>query len=169
MRIGFEPNRNRVVRVMNHKPVTANINGTNYRFRSQFEFEWACYLELIRRQGYIREWDYEPKRFDFWEFGYRNKPYEYTPDFLVIERNGDEVYQECKGMFETKDISRITRAKKHFGLTFDLVLQRFPKRSGKGAHLLAKVTQKVRRVIDGTAVLRQAGNVVGHVNAEILL
>lgn len=152
--MGFESVKNRVVKVVNCKPITATIGRKTYRYKSTFEFHWACYLELLKRQGHIKEWQYEPAHYSFRDFGYQNKPYEYTPDFIIRENDGKYIYVECKGYLETYDISRIVRCKKHYNVTFDLVMQRLPKRSGKGSQLLARIKTKVRRVIDGGEIIK---------------
>lgn len=78
-----------------------------YRFKSQIERKWADYLEAIKNLGAISSWEYEPDRFDCGLI-YRKQRF-YTPDFKVIEKNGDfdfVVYHETKTSLRQKDVSR---------------------------------------------------------------
>lgn len=161
MKMGFEPDRNRVVRVPNSRKCSAVIGGINYNFDSLFEMRWAKYLQFLKEHGQIQGWKFHPVRWDFWRFNYRNKPHEYTPDFQVTEMDGAEIFQETKGYIETRDISRMRRAAKHYDAVFDLIVQRMPKR-GRRSEIIAKAGgyNFVRRVVDGGAVLREVKNLI---------
>jgi hypothetical protein len=155
-KMGYETNKNRVRRVFRNKKCAETIGGIEYTFDSQLERDWAKYLQFLKEHGEIRRWEYHPCKFSFWEMGYRNKPYEYTPDFLVYENDGTKIYQETKGYMEKKDISRFRRANKHFDAIFDLVLQRRPKK-GKMSQTIASATGRayIRRIIDASEIFRQ--------------
>ena len=102
---------------------------------------------MLKQNGYIQDWERDIETFDFWPFGYRNKPYEYTPDGYIITNEGEKVYQEYKGYPETKDISRIKRAFKHFDAVFDVIVVSRKKRP----QIIAKMETAgrcIRRVIE---------------------
>lgn len=157
LRMGFDDNI-LVVRVVNCKPVTAIIDGKRYKFRSIFEFHWACYCQLRKQQGLIKNWAYESIKYDFFQFGYRNRPFEYTPDFTIWRNDGTVYFEETKGCTETKDLSRFLRARKHFDARFELILQRTPRR-GKGSQIVAKAQTAwyIDRVVNGSEIIRQCG------------
>ena len=161
--MGFEPNRNRVVRVVNAKKTTMTIGGKTYNFRSEFESVWAKYLQFLQDCEQIADWDYEPTKFDFWKFGYRNKPYEYTPDFLITNNDGTTYFQETKGYLETRDNSKYLRMSKHYpDIQIEIVMQRIPKK-GKGFQNFAKLKAKsgiIRRIIDASEILKQVKGLI---------
>lgn len=162
--MGFEPDRNRIQKQSYGTSVTADVGGKTYNFPSLFEWHWAKYLQFLQDHDEIDRWVYQPIKWDFREFTdkkgkplYKNKPYVYTPDFLVVEPEGDEIYQETKGYITTYDISRIRRAHKHYGpLVFDLVMQRVPRR-GKHSQVLARASDKayIRRIVDASEIFKQ--------------
>jgi hypothetical protein len=137
------------------------IGGAGYVFDSKFEMKWARYLQFLKEQEEILEWYYHPVKFDFRSFDYKNKPYVYTPDFSVIENDGSLMYHEAKGYIETKDISRLRRANKHYDVDFWLVMQRIPKK-GKQTQILAKVCDYafVKRVVDASKIFNQVKHVI---------
>lgn len=159
--MGFDDDKIRVRREFRNKKCTAVIEGKKYVFDSLFEGHWFLYQQFLKEQKQIRSWVFHPVCWDFFQFGYRNKPYEYTPDGLIIENDGTEIYQELKGHIETKDVSRLRRASDHYGARFDLVMQKLP-RKGAGTQIIARASQYafVRRVIDGTAILRQVKGII---------
>ena len=160
-KMGFGDDKIRVQRVFRNKKCSAIIGGVEFHFDSQFERDWAKYLQFLLERGKLKAWVYHPAKFDFWEFGYRKKPYEYQPDFCIWEDEDTYVYQECKGYIETKDISRIRRANKHYDAVFDLVMQRLPKK-GKRTQIIAKVSDYafVRRVIDASKIFKQVKGMI---------
>ena len=68
--------------------------------RSRWEMNWAFYLEFLKKQKQIRDWRYEPERYDFIE--YRNgQPRvvgpSYLPDFEITNNDDTFYLQELKG------------------------------------------------------------------------
>jgi len=162
IRMGFEENRNRINKQSFGRRCQATIGGRDYTFDSMFERNWARYLQFLMDHDKIIDWVYQPIKWDFWPFNYRNKPYEYSPDFLITEPDGQDIYQETKGYIRTYDISRISRANKHFGpVTFDLVMQRVPRR-GKHSQILARASDKayIRRIVNASEIFRQLKGVL---------
>ena len=158
-RMGFGDDRIRIVRIFKHKPCIATIGGKTDRYDSEAEFMWFCYQEFLKQNGEIRDWKRKIPKFDFWEFGYRNKPYEYTPDGIVIENDGSIIHQEYKGYAETSDITRIKRAFKHYDAIFDVIVKKKNKK-GKQSEIIAKLETAgrcVRRVISASDIYSQVG------------
>jgi hypothetical protein len=153
-KIGFESNK-RLVREFNNQMKVGVFDGKRIKFRSKFEYQWACYLDLLKSSGYVKRWDYEPETFYFQNE--RRAPVQYTPDFRVEETGGGVVYQETKGYHDGPTNSKLRKMHKHYpDIVMELVLQRIPK-SGKGANRRRVADKYVRRVVDGGKILRQIG------------
>jgi len=154
--MGFGNDRMRVVRVMNNKPCIATIGGKRNRYDSESECLWFCYLEMLKRSGYIQDWERKVPVFNFRPFGYYNNPRKYTPDGLIIENDGTKIYQEYKGNPETYDISRIKRAFKHYDAVFDVIVNTRKKKP----EIIAKMETAgccIRRVIETKEAYRGCG------------
>ncbi len=102
-------------------------NGTAYRFtksgwfkvggkicffRSSWEVVYARYLQFLKEKRDISEWEYEPNT--FWFENIRRGVRSYTPDFLVTENSGRQVYHEVKGYLDSKSKTKIKRMKKYY-------------------------------------------------------
>jgi hypothetical protein len=142
------------VRQLPNNPTLNFPDKGDITFRSAAESRLATYYQMLQDTGHIKMWYYEPQpAYDFWQFGvYRNKPYEYNPDYKVIENDGTEIIVEFKCSITTKDLSKWIRLMKHFDVIFDVVLERIPK-SGKGFQNYAKALDmqrqgRIRRIID---------------------
>jgi hypothetical protein len=159
-RMGFESDGNVVRRTNFGTRTSVTLGCQDYTFASAQEARWAQYLQLLLDNGKIASWQYEPVQWDFRGFGYRNKPYVYTPDFLVVDGSG-EIYHEFKGYLETKDMSRMLRAARHYDARFDLVMQRLP-RKGKASQIIAQAYGKkyIRRIVDASVIFRQIRGLV---------
>jgi len=62
-------------------------------FRSSWEANYARYLNLLKRQGKIEQWEFEPDTFPLPS----GDQYCYTPDFKIVFRDGHIEYHEIKG------------------------------------------------------------------------
>ncbi len=51
--------------------------------RSRWENNYGCYLEFLRKNGSIANWEHEPKT--FWFQGIKRGTCSYKPDFEVTE------------------------------------------------------------------------------------
>jgi len=146
----------RVTKVMNNRRVTATVGGQECHFRSAFEYQWALYLQFLRDKKQIMWWAYEPKVFDFTQFGYTTGPYKYRPDFLICENDKTKVYQECKGYHDGATNRKFQRTAKHYpDVVMELVLQRIPKKKSKGANRRLNAQRYVRRIIDASEIFKQ--------------
>jgi len=160
--MGFEQDR-RIRRKYGNQPQWATIGGKEYYFRSKFEYRWALYLELLRTQGHIIEWWYEPRVFEF--AGLVRGPVCYRPDFKVAETKElpsgavitEHYWQECKGLHDGQTNTKLKRMAAYYPEeVLELVLLRIPK-NGKGARRREIAAKYCRRVMDGGKILKQAG------------
>ncbi|KKL71483.1 hypothetical protein LCGC14_2094480 [marine sediment metagenome] len=153
-KLGFEKNK-RLVRDFNNVPTQIWLGGGHYSFKSKFEAKWAKYLQLLKDSGEIIEWYYEPHTFYF--PNEKTAPVQYTPDFLVIENDDTEIYQETKGYHDGPTNSKLRRFARHYpDEIIELVLMRMPKK-GKSANRIRVANKYVRRIIDASVIFKQIG------------
>lgn len=88
------------------------IGGKRFFSRSQWERNYACYIQFLKEHGYIKEWVYEPKT--FWFEGIRRGTNNYKPDFLVTFPDDTTEYREVKGYLDRKSKTKLKRMKKYF-------------------------------------------------------
>lgn len=92
--------------LINQRPKTSwksgwdEVGGKRCYFRSRWEFNFASYLEHLKRKGDLFDWEHEPKTFIFNDVV--RGPTSYTPDFRVIECDGSTVYHEIKGWMDDR-------------------------------------------------------------------
>lgn len=100
-----------------------NINRPTYdfgdrviTFRSNWELNYAFYLEWLKKQGEIKKWEYEPERYDFIGYNSENKPFvvgpSYLPDFRVTNNDDTQYLVEIKGRSQGK--LKLKRMKKYY-------------------------------------------------------
>lgn len=82
----------------------------NY-YRSKWEANYGHYLEFLRVQGKIRNWEHEPKT--FWFEAIRRGVRSYLPDFRVERNDGTVYYVEVKGYMDSKSKTKLKRMKKY--------------------------------------------------------
>lgn len=80
-------------------------------FRSNWEYKFARYLEWLKVNNLIQEWQYEPKT--FWFEGIKRGVVSYKPDFYVLELNGNHHWAEVKGYMDPKSKTKIKRMAKY--------------------------------------------------------
>lgn len=76
-------------------------------FRSAWEANYARYLNLLKTNGEILDWAYEPKTFTFDHIKRGTRAY--TPDFRVDLVGGGHVWHEVKGWMDAKSKTRLAR------------------------------------------------------------
>ena len=81
-------------------------------FRSMWEANYARYLDWLKEQGEIQDWQYEPQRFVF--HGVTRAPVTYCPDFRITERDGSTVFHEVKGWMDSASKSKLKRMAKYY-------------------------------------------------------
>ena len=87
------------------------IGGRRKYYRSNWEANYARYLEWLKSLGEILDWHHEPKT--FWFDGIKRGAVSYLPDFLVIEKDGQEVYHEVKGWMDDRSRVKIERMRRY--------------------------------------------------------
>jgi hypothetical protein len=158
--MGFERNK-RLSKEYNNQRVTDTIGGQTCHFRSKLEHKWAKYLQFLKQNGHILDWQYESHRFIFKNV--ETAPVGYTPDFLVFQKDGTAVWQECKGHLEGRDATKFQRMAEQYPQDeIELVMIRMPKKDNNESRRLDRIKRKgwVRRVIDASAIFRQCGAII---------
>jgi hypothetical protein len=88
------------------------IADKTYYFKSKWEYQYAMYLDLMKRNNHIVDWFYEPHTFYF--EGIKRGTTNYKPDFKVIFPSGNEEWFEVKGYMDSKSATKIKRMAKYF-------------------------------------------------------
>jgi hypothetical protein len=89
----------------------ATIGGQKCYFRSGWELQYAKYLQFLKENKSIKEWEYEPQT--FWFEGIKRGVRSYLPDFRITENNGSQNYVEVKGYYDKKSQTKMKRMKKY--------------------------------------------------------
>jgi uncharacterized protein DUF1064 len=89
-----------------------DIGGKRMYFRSKWEANYARYLEYMKNQGWILEWEHEPKT--FWFNGIKRGVVSYLPDFRVLRPNGTHYWVEVKGFMDQRSKTKLARFKRYF-------------------------------------------------------
>ena len=89
----------------------AEIGGKRNFYRSRWELNYALYLQWLKENNQIIDWEHEPET--FWFEGIMRGTRSYLPDFKVIELNGDVVYHEVKGWMDDRSKTKIKRMAKY--------------------------------------------------------
>lgn len=113
------------------------VGGKRIFFRSRWEYRYALYLQLLKDNGQISDWQHEPKT--FWFEGIKRGTNNYKPDFFVIHTNGASEYVEVKGYMDSKSLTKIKRmAKYHPDVRLRVVDKEFFKKNSKNLKNLIK-------------------------------
>ena len=86
------------------EPVTAEVGGKTYTFRSKLEYRWAVWCQLRKEQGIIIDWLYESEEASI-EYKTGRVDF-YRPDFTIEYEDRFE-YEETKGWFQAKDKTKM--------------------------------------------------------------
>lgn len=97
---------------INAQPGKYKVGDREIYFRSKLEWRCAKYLQFLKEQNQIAEWEYEPKTFYF--TGIKRGATSYKPDFLVTRPDKTHYWIECKGYLDPKSATKIKRFKKYF-------------------------------------------------------
>ena len=106
------------------------IGGKRNYYRSGAESNYAYYLEWLKCQKQISDWEHEPHT--FWFDGIKRGVVSYLPDFRVIEMSGAVVYHEVKGFMDSRSMTKIKRMAKYHPTVKLIVID------SKGYRALAK-------------------------------
>lgn len=88
------------------------IGGIKKYYRSKWEANYARYLEYLKINKQIKNWQHEPKT--FWFEKIKRGVRSYLPDFLVITNTDKEEYHEVKGWMDDKSKTKISRMAKYY-------------------------------------------------------
>lgn len=89
-----------------------DIGGKDAFYRSRWEANFARYLEWLKVNGHIQDWEHEPET--FWFNAIKRGVRSYLPDFRVTETDGRIVYYEVKGYMDAKSKTKIKRFAKYY-------------------------------------------------------
>lgn len=90
------------------------IGGQKHYFRSLWEIQFAQYLQWLVSIKQIKMWEYEPLLFTFPKDAYRAGPFEYLPDFRVVNADNTIVWYEVKGWMNNEAKKKLARFNKHY-------------------------------------------------------
>lgn len=88
------------------------IGGKKHYFRSRWEANYARYLEFLKCNDSISNWEYEPHT--FWFLNIKRGVRSYLPDFKITEKDGSHYWVEVKGYFDSRSLTKIKRLKKYY-------------------------------------------------------
>ena len=91
------------------------IGGKRKYFRSRWEANYARYLEFLKCNNQIKEWNHEPKV--FWFEGIKRGCVSYLPDYGVELNDGTIEYHEVKGWMDDRSKTKIKRMGIYFPKT----------------------------------------------------
>jgi hypothetical protein len=112
------------------KSAWREIGGRRIFARSRWEANYARYLEWLKVNGQIKEWEHEPQT--FWFEGIRRGCCSYLPDFRVTENNGSIGFHEVKGWFDARSKTKIKRmAKYHPTVSLRIIAAPWFKQNGR--------------------------------------
>jgi hypothetical protein len=107
------------------------IDGKKIFFRSNWEFKFALYLQMLKEHKAIQDWEHEPQTFWFNEIkrGVRS----YLPDFKVFNLDGSHYWVEVKGYMDARSKTKIRRFRKYYPQEQLIVIDQewFEKNDGK--------------------------------------
>lgn len=89
------------------KAAWREIGGRRGYYRSAWEANYARYLEWLKVQGDISDWEHEPET--FWFEGIKRGVMSYLPDFRVTEIGGAVTYHEVKGWMDARSVTIFKR------------------------------------------------------------
>lgn len=86
-----------------------SIGGKSFFARSSWECNIGAYLEFLKQNNKIKDWEHEADTFWFEKIkrGIRS----YLPDFKVFNIEGDVYYIEVKGWMDKKSMTKLNRMK----------------------------------------------------------
>lgn len=88
------------------------IDGNRIFFRSNWEYQFALWLQALKASNSIQGWEHEPKTFWFNEI--KRGTRSYLPDFKVVNLDGTHYWVEVKGYMDAKSRTRIKRFRKYY-------------------------------------------------------
>lgn len=68
--------------------------------RSAWEANYGRYLEFLKKNGAIKDWEHEPET--FWFSGVKRGCVSYLPDFRLLNNDESFEYHEVKGWMDSR-------------------------------------------------------------------
>lgn len=90
------------------------IGGKKHFFRSLWEINFCHFLEWQKSNGWIKDWEYEPRLFQFPIEKYKTGPFFYKPDVHVTNSDDSKHWCEIKGWMTKESKKKIKRFNKHY-------------------------------------------------------
>jgi hypothetical protein len=87
------------------------VGGVRFYSRSQWERDYATYLEGLKQIGSIKWWKYESTT--FWFEGIKRGTVSYKPDFEVMTAQNTIEFHEVKGYMDKMSATKLKRMKKY--------------------------------------------------------
>lgn len=81
-------------------------------FRSNWEVKFASYLQALKEQNQIKEWEHEPET--FWFEKIKRGVRSYMPDFKVTRMDDTCYWVEVKGYMDRKSQTKIKRFRLYY-------------------------------------------------------
>ena len=88
------------------------IGGKRNYYRSKWEANYARYLQKMKENGDIHDWEHEPKT--FWFEKIKRGVRSYLPDFRVDRTRATHYYVEVKGYYDQRSRTKIKRLRKYY-------------------------------------------------------
>jgi hypothetical protein len=120
-----------------YKQFWATIGGKKIFFRSTWEYYYCLFLEKLKLEKKILDYEHEPQ--GFWFEGIKRGVRSYLPDFRVQHLNGTYEFVETKGYMDSKSQTKMKRmAKYHPNIKLRLVDSEWFKKNLKDIKALEK-------------------------------
>ena len=81
-------------------------------FRSSWEFYYSLFLEKLKQQKKILDWEHEPQCFFYEQI--KRGTRSYLPDFRVTYLDGTQEYVETKGYMDSASKTKIKRMRIYY-------------------------------------------------------
>ena len=88
------------------------IDGKKIFFRSNWEYEYALFLQWLKEQKQIEDWEHEPQT--FWFEKIKRGVRSYMPDFKVTENDGSHYWVEVKGYMDARSQTKLKRFERYY-------------------------------------------------------
>ena len=89
-----------------------NIGKQKIYFRSRWEYNYALYLEYLKKNKTIKKWEYEPVI--FWFEKIKRGCVSYKPDFKITRNDKTIYYIEIKGWMDAQSKTKLKRMAKYY-------------------------------------------------------
>lgn len=88
------------------------IAGRRVYMRSKWEANYGRYLQFLKTQEIIIDWEHEPKT--FWFEGIKRGVCSYLPDYRITWPDQSHSWAEVKGYMDAKSATKLKRMAKYF-------------------------------------------------------